>query len=447
MRRSAVLGALALLAACGSVGREGPPGTASKPALPVTGAAIPAGSTNWSNASLAAIFTELTHGLEWGASRPALVRYEEPVRVAMEGPGSGDYTAFLDLYLHELRSQTGIDIQREAEGANLHVRFVDGARFAEVFPGISCVVAPGDLNWRRFRKDPDRYGGRELETSFHQTQSTIFIPQTAAPFRVRSCLIEEVAQALGPANDLYGLGPSIFNDDAAHIWPTQIDYLMLRVLYQPEMQTGLSRQETERAAKQVLDRLNPGGVGAPPLKLDQPRQLSAWRKTHQEIFAKGQPGGSSRAAATRSRNLAARHAPGTNYHCHSLRTLGRIEARTAPADALATLREAEKVCTEVHGPDDVRLALIGLDRAIALSRQGSYVDTLDELARHEASLAAHEHDERLVTLYNLRARAYLTRNEGAESSIARSMARSWAAYAYGQDSEVVARISEDEEDQ
>ena len=337
------------LAACAPAIREEPLRPAARPTLPALGASVPAGGTAWSNASLARVFTALTHDLEWGGSRPGLVRYEAPVRVAMTGQGSAAYGEFLDGYLAELRRRARIDIALSGGGAaNLHIRFVDGARFAKTFSGISCLVAPGDLSWEAFRSDPDRAGGA-LETARTLTDTTIFLPRSAAPYQIRSCLIEEVAQALGPANDLYGLGPSIFNDDAAHLWPTALDFLMLRILYRPEMTTGLDRGETLSRAARILEEINPDGRTAPPLRYAGPGALRAWRMTHQKIFATASRGDEARERAERASRLAQRHAPGSAHHCHSLRILGRILAREAPGEALSTLGEAARICARVHG--------------------------------------------------------------------------------------------------
>ncbi|MEM8793291.1 MAG: DUF2927 domain-containing protein [Pseudomonadota bacterium] len=444
--RAALL-ALLLVAACGPVtgpGRDTPLSPASLPSVPKTGAAVPAGGTAYDNRSLARLFTALTHDLEWGASRPHLVRYEAPVNVAVSGPGSEHYTRFTDLYLAELRARAKIDIARAPGPANLHIRFVEGRRFDATFPGISCLVAPGDLDWEAFRRDPDTLGGRGLETGREQVQTTIFIPQTAPPFLVRSCLLEEIAQALGPANDLYELGNSIFNDDAAHLWPTRLDYLMLEVLYRPELRTGLSRQKTEAAAFRVLEAINPEGRDAPPIRFAAPRGLRGWRTQHQEIFSSSSSGRRSMKAARSASALAAQKAPGSAHHCHSLRTLGRVLAREAPGEALGVLREAARICAAAHGPDDIRLSLIALERAIALHRQGSHRLVVRELTTHETKLAGYGHEERLAALYNLRANAYLALQQGAKSFADRRLAREWAAYAYGRDSEILARMDEAE---
>ena len=41
----------------------------------------------------------------------------------------------------------------------------------------------------------------------------VFLPGDVSPQEIRDCLHEELAQALGPVNDLYRLTDSVFNDD------------------------------------------------------------------------------------------------------------------------------------------------------------------------------------------------------------------------------------------
>ena len=66
-------------------------------------------------------------------------------------------------------------------------------------------------------------------------QAAIFLPLDTTPQDVRDCLHEEITQALGPANDLYRLPDSIWNDDNFHGMATPFDMLILRALYQPEL--------------------------------------------------------------------------------------------------------------------------------------------------------------------------------------------------------------------
>src|SRR5690606_11375306 len=92
-------------------------------------------------------------------------------------------------------------------------------------------------------------------------RAAVFIPSDTTPQEVRDCLHEEIAQALGPLNDLYRLPDSVFNDDNFHTVLTGFDMLMLRIHYAPELANGMPRAAVMARVLEVLDRLNPGGAG------------------------------------------------------------------------------------------------------------------------------------------------------------------------------------------
>ncbi|MEO0821135.1 MAG: DUF2927 domain-containing protein [Pseudomonadota bacterium] len=434
--------AAALLTAC-SPGRDAPYRATPAPQTAAFASAVPAGHTRYQNASLAIAFVGLTHDMEWGGARPHLVRYEAPVRVALEGPGSRQYDPFLARFLGFLREGTGIDIAPAAPPAeaNLHVRFVPGRSFARVLPAVSCLVAPGDLAWEAFEAEPERFGGEALAAMRRLEAVTVFLPQTAPPHLVRGCLIEEIAQALGPANDLYSLGPSIFNDDAAHVWPTALDLLMLRVLYAPELETGLGREETAAGARRALDRLNPEGLapGVAPLRIADERAFLPWRASALGVFSRNAEPGERRARAERALRLAERRAPGGAHHCVALMTLGRVLAASAPGEALAVLDEAETVCARRFGTDDIRLARIRAERAAALFTIGRTGEALAATEPLAAPFEAHAQEERLAGLYALRTALFHAMDRPAKAEAARAEARLWGAYALGEDSEALAR--------
>lgn len=396
----------------------------------------------YSNASLASLFVRLTHGLEWGPWRPNLVRYEAPVRVGLTGRASAQYTEFLGEFLGMLRRDAGVDIDlARTAPANMHIRFVDGRAFRKSLPAISCVLAPGKQDWRQFTRNLDQYGVAALEKARAITDMTIFIPDSAPPYLIRSCLIEEVTQALGPANDLFGLGPSIFNDDGAHVWPTSLDLLMLRVLYRPELRTGLKRRETEARARAVLDRIHPEGRSAPALPTPRDHKMARWRKAHQRVFSRATAQHKAPVNAQKALDIAAARAPGSVYHCHSLRTLGRVLVRPTPAEALGHLTRARDICSAVHGADDIRLALIALETASAHFAIGQYAATLASLAPHEQALSSQGQEERLAALYNLRAKAHRARGERADAQMAAKAAATWGAYAHGANSRWVRQVT------
>ena len=326
---------LALMAACGP--RTEPYRTAPMPTADGFGAAVPAGHTIYDNRSLAELFVLLTHGLENGDHRKALQRFEAPINVGMVGPGSGDYTGFLDKLIDEIRRETGAEISVGQAPHNLLIQFVPGEEF---LPKTSnqCMVIFGQPDWETLSKNPAYYSGAATKRIDKQTEMSVIIPDTIEPYKVRECLLEEITQAMGTANDLYGVAWTIFNDDNAHSWPTRLDYLMLRILYRPEMQSGLSREETRRLAERLLDEVNPEGrAGAPPLPRIRQQRFKGWRVallSHDKIEDPV-------VAIARARQIAARShsiAPDTAYDCTGATFLAAV-ARHHDAPDAATLIE------------------------------------------------------------------------------------------------------------
>jgi hypothetical protein len=402
------------------------------PAFPRLGSALPAGRTAYDNASLARLLAALSHEVEWGARRPNLVRYEGPVSVGMEGPGAARYGAFLDGFLNRLRVNSEIAIARGPGAPNLHVRFIDGDRFDGLVRTAACVVAQGDVSWRDFSSDPSGRGARALAEARRIEQMTIFIPDNAPPYLVRNCLLEEIPQALGLANDLYGLGSSIFNDDAAHLWPTKLDYLMLRVLYAPEMATGLDRRETGTRALAVLNRINPAGIGAPPLPLLRQRSLGDWPELIQNVFSRAASEREARDYAEKALTIVEAYAPMSAQHCHTLVTAGRVLSRPEPQRALQLFDQARRVCEAAHGVSDVRHARIALESACALLRLDRFGEVIAVTEATWPVLAAHGQDERLAAIYTIQSEALAAAEPGSPraASVAR-LAAEWNAYALG----------------
>lgn len=414
-------------------------GAGPQPAEPTLNVKVPFGTTRYSNASLADLFTRLSHDLEWGGRRPGLVRLEAPISVGMTGCCTSEHAPFLDSFLAQMRARMGIAISRRTAPHNLIVNLVPGSDFRARVPAHLCVVAPGRLPWSRFRESPERFGTRAFEERRNVSAMSVYIPDTAAPYLIRRCLIEEVTQALGLANDLNGLGDTIFNDDGAHIWPTALDYLMLRTLYAAELRTGLNRQETTTRARQVLDRIHPDGATAPPLAPLHIRQMADWSEALGDAFDLSRSKSAREESAKFMLTLARQRLPDSVYHCRALVVAARLTSEPEHR-RLAILNRAESVCRRAHGPEDPRLDLIALSQARALFRLGRISEAYGISQRLEPRLAAHGQAERLVALFALQAAA-LNAIQQPESSVAvRRKAVAWAQYALGRNHPEVQRL-------
>ena len=217
------------------------------PALPVLRA----------NQDLARDFLDLEFRLESGLALPRLTRFEGPILVGHEGSLPPTAKAEAEALMARLRNEAGIDIAWGAP-ATITLSFQPTEALRRLEPTAACFVVPnvaGLQDWRAKRGSADLDWGR-MEA---RRQATLFLPQDAAPQELRDCLHEEMAQALGPVNDLYRLPDSVFNDDNFQSVLTEFDMLMLRLHYAPELANGMGAAEVAAQLPMILARENPKG--------------------------------------------------------------------------------------------------------------------------------------------------------------------------------------------
>lgn len=73
-----------------------------------------------------------------------------------------------------------------------------------------------------------------------------------------SCIHEELAQGMGLANDSPGARPSIFNDDDEFALLTDHDEKLLKMLYDPRLEPGMSADQARGIVRQIARELVDG---------------------------------------------------------------------------------------------------------------------------------------------------------------------------------------------
>jgi len=76
---------------------------------------------------------------------------------------------------------------------------------------------------------------------------------------LRSCIEEELTQAMGLPNDDAGVRPSIFNDGKEFGVLTAHDELLLRILYDPRLEPGMTPESAMPVVRQIITELRPAG--------------------------------------------------------------------------------------------------------------------------------------------------------------------------------------------
>ncbi len=388
------------------------------------------------NADMARDFLDLAFRLEGGQTLPVLTRFDAPIRIAVTGarPPVADHD--LALLLARLRHEARLDVALAAPGApaNLTVVYLPQATLRAQTPGAACFVAPNVAGWAEYRQ-------RAAAPATDWTRLTrrgrmgVFLPGDAAPQEIRDCLNEELAQAVGPVNDLYRLPDSVFNDDNIRGVLTGFDMLMLRVYTDPALQNGMTRDAVAARLPAILRRLNPAGErpGTPPLPPDTPE----WRAAIARALG---PRGSlaSRRAAARVAVSEARAQGWTDARAaFGWTALARLSLPDDGATALAGFVMADRLYARLPATGPHRALIAEQMAAFALStRQATAALDITAAALPAATRA--QNAALMAGLMMIRARALAM--EGSDQT-ARAQALwldslGWARYGFGSDAHV-----------
>jgi hypothetical protein len=383
-----------------------------------------------SNLDLGQDFLDLTFALENGETLPAILRYETPVRVSMPSPELAPYAPDLAALLARIRSEAGIDIAEtdDPEAAQIRIEAVPAAEIARVFPTAACFIVPEERSWADFMRDRDAPQVRWSEQKTLR-RAAIFLPPDTTPQDLRDCLNEEVTQALGPANDLYRLPDSIWNDDNFHGMATPFDMLMLRTLYQPEIHSGMSRAEVARRLPAVLRRVNPKGRGVP--RAERAPESRAFATALETALDRDVPRKRRLGAAGLAAQIAAEMRPVDHRLGVALLTLGRLSLRQDPLAAAQNFTEAYDLFQRQLGPRDLRTAQAGVHLAALALSTGQYEAAITLADRHVPVAAKAQNAILIAGFLSVKAEAQAALGQTTAARESRLDSLRWARYGFG----------------
>lgn len=392
------------------------------------------------NTSLARDFMELTFSLETGRTLPRLTRFEGPVTVRMTGPIPPSAHDDLAQLLARLRAEAGIAISDRPGADNaITVEFLPRRKMQALVPNAACFVAPNVTGWQDYRR-ARRSARVDWAKLTVRDQVSVFIPSDSTPQEVRDCLHEEIAQALGPLNDLYRLSDSVFNDDNFHTVLTDFDMTVLRIHYAPELRSGMTAPEVAARLPVILARENPqgGAVGALTGGSTTPPEFS---RAIENALAPGTAGMRRRAAAEKAVAIANAEGWHDTRAGFSWYALGRLSLPDDPETALAAFVRAGRIYRALPG-GAIQGAHVDMQMAAFALSSGHPQDALTLAGRSLAPASESQNAALLATLYLIRAQAYEALGRPREAAQARLDSAGWARYGFGSDAAVRKRAAE-----
>lgn len=411
------------------------------PALPAmqSFAPMPRQAVSRANTEIAADFLDLVFRMESGRALPVLTRFEGPISVRMTGEIPVTASHDLARVIARFRAEAGIDISAVTSGdASIIIQFVPRAALRRVVRSATCFVVPNVASLQQYLalRGTPAVDWANLTT---RHRAAIFVPADTNPQEVRDCLHEELAQAMGPLNDLFRLQDSVFNDDNFNTVLTGFDMLILRAYYASDLTSGMNEAEVAARLPALLARLNPQGEGL----AGNPKSLSprSWIDAVQAALGGAGSEDQRRAAAERMLTIARAQGWTDNRLGFSHFAIGRTNVTTNLAYAIAHFSEAGRIFRSLPGGQmhaahvDMQLGALSLatgepgkaiafaDRAIPVVQQGQ-----------NAAL--------LATLLMIRSEALTAAGRPVEARQARLDSLGWARYGFGSDAQIRAHMSE-----
>jgi hypothetical protein len=393
-----------------------------------------------SNAEIASDILNLEFRMESGRPLLRLSRFSGPITLAMAGSVPATAPADLSRLVARFRNEAGLDVRMAEPGqtASITINFERRAALQRMVPTAACFVVPGVTSLAE-------YAAKRGSAAVDWTQITtrqrvaVFVPADTSPQEVRDCLHEELAQAMGPLNDLYSLPDSVFNDDNFHTVLTGFDMLVLRVHYSPALQAGMNEAEVASRLPGLLAAYNPAGEfrGGAPERIS-PR---SWNDAVAQALGTGSAPGQRMAGAERMLSIAKAQGWRDNRLGFAHFVIGRMQLARQPEQAIAHFNEALRVYNAL--PDGgLHAAHVHMQLAAIALASGQNEQALGYADRAIPVVQRAENAALLATLEMIKSHALAGLGRTAEARALSLDSQSWARYGFGGDGQIRAHQGE-----
>lgn len=383
-----------------------------------------------SGSSLARDFMDLTFSMESGRSLAVFSRFEGPVSVALTGDVPPTAAADLAALVARLRDEAGIDIAvTKAAEAVITVEFTARSTLRQLAPQAACFVVPNVGSLAEYRRQRGTPAVDWAEVT-QRDRAAIFVPADTSPQEIRDCLHEELAQALGPLNDLYRLSDSVFNDDNFHSVLTGFDMTILRTTYSPDLASGMTRAEVAARLPGLLGSTSLGSVVEGP---------SPWVKAIETALGRSGSDAARMAAADQSLRLAEAAGWQDGRLAFSHFAIARLSAASDPDRAADAFARAAAIYGR-QAPGGLQVAHIDMQLA-ALALSAGQPDSALQLAdRALPVVKTSQNAALLATLMLIKAEALERLGDTAGAEALRMDSQPLARYGFGAETVVKARM-------
>jgi len=201
---------------------------------------------------------------EYSAYRGGVRKWVQPVRYYFEHHVADRdlHEALTTLHLRQLSEISGVKFHRvhKRQHANLLIVFSTEKRLESGLQhefGIRSTARNNQL----FRNSVClAYFSTNARGSINKAFVMIPVDRARAHAKLVSCIVEELTQIMGLPNDSEKVFPSIFNDKSYNQLLTGLDYLLLKMLYHPQVKAGMKEGSLRTVLKRVINEFERDGI-------------------------------------------------------------------------------------------------------------------------------------------------------------------------------------------
>ena len=391
------------------------------------------------NAGIGRDFMELSFFMESGREMDAFSRFEGPIGVRLTGDVPRSAATDFDRLIGRLRNEAGIDIHEVSGGsADITIEFLPRKQIQATYSNVACFVVPRVTGWDDFRAKR-RTPATDWTTLTLRTKASIFVPSDGSAQETRDCLHEELAQALGPINDLYRLSDSVFNDDNFNNTLTGFDMLILRATYAAELHAGMSRAEVATRLPGILARLHPEGEGLGAGQADPTPRI--WINAIEGALSGRGTLAQREGFAVQALSIAEAQGWQDGRLALSEFSLGRLTLARKPEIALPAFAKAQAIYRSLPG-GQVQSAHVDMQLAAHALSIGQNEQALALVDRAIPAVTNAENAALMATLLMMKAEALDGMGQSSVAETVRLDSQGWGRYGFGSDEQVRARMSE-----
>jgi hypothetical protein len=197
------------------------------------------------------MFEDVAFRREFTAAVPMVIeKWTGPLRIALEGSQAHRYRDDVQAVARLLVGLTRLDIAAARPGETANVRLIFAT--LDETEAIAGPHIPDKKELEQVLLTSGCLFFYDADTTHRIVRATIVIRVGRSANDIQACLLEEMVQILGLPNDSDLVQPSIFNQADSLIALTALDESFVRILYDPALRAGASREDALAVAGKVL---------------------------------------------------------------------------------------------------------------------------------------------------------------------------------------------------